>query len=62
MILYFKEEFAFSSPISIFSFDNFTELYFTPKISFYTNWDFNGINIQNSDLSSPSINLFISFK
>ena len=59
--LYFKEEFAFSFPISIFSFDNFTELYFTPKISFYTNWDFNGINIQNSDLSSPSINFSSSF-
>ena len=53
--LYFKEEFSLSSPISIFSFDNFTELYFTPKLSFYANWDIDGIDILNSDLSSPSI-------
>lgn len=53
--LYFKEEFSLSSSISLFSFENFTELYFTPKLSFFTNWDFDGINIKNNDLSSPSI-------
>ena len=53
--LYFKEEFSLSSPISIFSFENFTGLYFTPKLSFYANWDIDGIDKLNSDLSSPSI-------
>ena len=53
--MYFKEEVALSSDISIFTFDNYTNLYFTPKLSFYYNWDFDGININNNDLSSPSI-------
>lgn len=53
--LYFTEEAALSTPVSIFTFENYTNLYFTPKISFYYNWDFDGISIDNNSLSSPSI-------
>lgn len=53
--LYFTEEIALSAPVSIFAFENYTNLYFTPKILFYHNWDFDGINVDNDNLSSPSI-------
>lgn len=53
--LYFTEEFTVSLPISIFSFENYTNLYYTPLISFNFNWDFDGIDIANNDLASPNI-------
>lgn len=53
--MFFTNEFSFSTPINIFSFSNFTNLYYTPKISFLFNWDFDGINILNDDLSGPTI-------
>jgi len=53
--MYFTEEFTMSLPISIFSFENFTKLYYTPFISFNFNWDFDGIDIKNNSLASPNV-------
>lgn len=53
--LYFNEEFIFSTPISLYTFENFSNLIYTPYLQFDFNWDFNHIDKQNDDLSSPTI-------
>ncbi len=44
---YFKEAFAFSLPINLYKFKNYTYLVYSPGISYNFNWDFDGININN---------------
>lgn len=53
--MYFSNEFSISAPINLFSLSNFTNLYYTPKLTFFVNWDFDGIDILNDELSGPSI-------
>lgn len=55
--LYFKEEFSFSVPIKLSTFENFSVLTYTPSITLSYNWDFDKIDINNNDLSSPLISL-----
>lgn len=52
---YFKEYFAFSVPIILKKIDNWGNVTYTPITSITYNWDFDGINKMNSDLSSPVI-------
>lgn len=51
--IYFTENAKFSVPILLFSNNNVGDIKYTPYISFTTNWDKDGINIKNNDLSSP---------
>lgn len=53
--LYFNEEFIFSTPISLYRFNNYTDLTYKPYFQVNFNWDFNSIDLQNDDLSSPNI-------
>lgn len=55
--LYFSEEFSFSTPIKLFTFENFTTLKYSPSILFSFNWDFDGIKPENDSLSSPSVSI-----
>lgn len=55
--LYFSEEFSFSMPVTLNKLKNFSNLYYTPKLSFVTNWDFDGISEYNDYLSSPLITI-----
>lgn len=52
---YFKEYFCFSVPIILKKIDNWGNVTYTPSTSFTYNWDFDGINKMNTDLSSPII-------
>ncbi len=51
--IYFTENAKFSVPILLFSNNNVGDIKYTPYISFTYNWDKDGINIKNNDLSSP---------
>lgn len=55
--LYFKEEAEFSIPFKLYRFKNFSNLIYKPFINFSFNWDFNGIELSNNDLSSPIVTL-----
>lgn len=55
--LYFSEEISFSVPIILNKLKNFSNLYYTPKISLVTNWDFDGISKYNDYLSSPLVTI-----
>ena len=50
---YFTEFFKYSVPITIKEIDNWGKLTYTPYTSITYNWDFDGIDSQNTDLSSP---------
>ncbi|MCR5437744.1 MAG: hypothetical protein K6E97_11845 [Treponema sp.] len=54
---YFTEEFLFSVPVTIVEIQDFGPLVYTPFINFSYNWDKNGINELNTDLSGPTITL-----
>lgn len=51
--LYFTEEVAFSTPITMRKLKNYTNLYYKPFIKLSYNWDFDGINEYNQSLYSP---------
>lgn len=51
--IYFTENAKFSVPILLFSNNNVGDIKYTPYTSFTFNWDKDGINIKNNDLSSP---------
>lgn len=51
--LYFNEYIAFSLPVKLGEINNFGKITTTPIISYSQNWDFNSINPENTDLSSP---------
>ena len=53
--MYFREEAAFSVPLNIFTFENYTNLTYTPTIAFNYYWDYNGINIENDSIQSKSL-------
>lgn len=53
--IYFTEEVAFSVPINLYTFKNYSTLTYTPKIQFDYYWDFNGINIENDSIQSKII-------
>lgn len=50
---YFTEKASFSSPIKLDTINNWGDILYTPKIAYVWNWDKDGINIHNEDLSSP---------
>jgi len=51
--LYFKNIFKISAPFTIAKLNYFGNLYYTPYTSASLCWDFDGINKENSNLSSP---------
>lgn len=51
--IYFEENAIFSVPIVLFSNQKIGNLIYKPYTSFTLNWDQDGINIQNDDLTSP---------
>ena len=42
-------------PIKLKEFSNYTSLIYTPSITYNWNWDYNGINIENDNITSPDI-------
>lgn len=55
--LYFKEEFQFSVPNKLYTFENFTDLVYKPYTNLSFNWDFDSIQIENNALSSPNLKI-----
>lgn len=55
--MYFTEFANFSVPITLLKTQKFSDIIYTPYTSFTYNWDKNGININNSDLSSPLLSI-----
>lgn len=55
--LYFKEEVSFSIPVKLYEFSNFSYLIYTPSINYNYIWDKDGINIENTALTSPIVSL-----
>ncbi|MCF0126369.1 MAG: hypothetical protein HUJ68_11580, partial [Clostridia bacterium] len=53
--MYFEEEAAVSLPLNLYNFSNYSSLFYIPKIGFISNWDLNGINTENDELSSPTL-------
>ena len=53
--LFFTEAAKFSIPLKIAEIPNFDKVTFTPYIDYTWNWDNDGINEENTDLSSPSL-------
>ncbi len=53
--IYFKEYFQFSVPITLAKIDDWGKVTYTPYTSVTYNWDFDGIEELNTDLSSPII-------
>lgn len=51
--IYFKESIDFSAPIEIQDIQNWGKIYYTPKLGFNYNWDFDGI--RDEDLKSPVV-------
>lgn len=51
--IYFKESVDFSAPIEIQDIQNWGKIYYTPKLGFGYNWDFDGI--RDEDLKGPVI-------
>lgn len=51
--LYFTTEFSVGTSYNITEFSNYTNLTYSPSVSIKWNWDNDGINIKNADLSSP---------
>jgi len=56
-LTYAGEEIKFSIPVTLVEINNFAPLKYTPYIDFIANWDLNGINVNNTDLSGPYITL-----
>lgn len=56
--LYFVEKFGISLPLVLGYLGNTTSVSFTPSITFTNNWDFDGINENNTDLNqTPMLNV-----
>ncbi|WP_027727458.1 hypothetical protein [Treponema sp. C6A8] len=55
--LYFKEYFNFSVPIKVAIIDDWGNVTYTPSTSVTYNWDFDGIQELNTDLSSPVLSI-----
>ena len=55
--IYFNEEVKFSVPIILHDLEQLGLLKYTPYIDASFNWDKNGINKENSDLSGPNLTL-----
>lgn len=55
--LYFKEEAEFSIPFKLYKFKNFSNLVYKPYVNFSFNWDFDSIQVENNDLSSPNFSI-----
>lgn len=55
--IYFTEEAVFSVPIKLFKIKNWADVEYKPYLSALFNWDFNTINQENNDLSSPTLTL-----
>lgn len=53
--MYSKEQIVFSTPIKLYEFENYTYLVYTPSVDYSFIWDNDGIQIENDDLSSPTI-------
>lgn len=51
--IYYTEFAQFAIPITLQDIDNWGKVYYTPSVSATYNWDKNGINAENDDLSSP---------
>ena len=54
---YFREKFNVGMPIKIATLPNFTSITYGPSFSINWNWDFNGINKENTSLLGPEISL-----
>lgn len=52
---YMTEEISISTPIMVRKLKNYTNLTYTPFINLKYNWDFDGINIENSSLRGPGL-------
>lgn len=55
--MYFNEEAKFSIPLKLHEFESIGKLNYTPYIDVNFNWDYDGINESNTDLSSPVLTL-----
>ena len=55
--MYFQNQTIFSTPISLYKFENFSTLNYTPSVSFSIYWDFDIINPANESLKGPFITL-----
>lgn len=53
--IYFKENVSFGLPITLATLSNFTNITYSPSVSYNWNWDFDGIDKANDDLSGPTI-------
>lgn len=53
--LYFTENFFVALPVTLTTFSNFSHLIYKPEVSLNCNWDFDSINKENDDLSSPDL-------
>lgn len=54
---YFTEKAQFSIPINVYTIENWGNIVYKPYITFLANWDYNGIEITNTNLSSPIVSL-----
>ena len=52
---YFGESVSVGTSVKIKEFSNYTTLSYSPSVSVKWNWDFDGINKENGDLSSPTL-------
>ena len=55
--LYFTEAASLSLPVTVACIDGWGKVTWTPSVSYEQNWDKNGINIENDDLSSPLLTI-----
>lgn len=55
--IYFEENAIFSVPIVLYSNQKIDDIIYKPYTSFTLNWDQDGINIQNEELTSPVLEI-----
>lgn len=55
--MHFMEQAIISLPITVYHFDTFTKLIYTPLVSGSYYWDIDGLDEKNTDLASPSLTL-----
>ena len=53
--IYFTEKFSLGVPITLATLPNFSTITYEPSVGIIYNWDFDGIDIDNDNLSSPEI-------
>ena len=54
---YFVEDLKVATPIVIQDIPNWGKIYYTPSLAFKYNWDFDGIDVYNTDLIGPTITI-----